>query len=109
MKLVTIKSQILGVLDTWRNSSLTIKRSEWGKEILKKLEAINLEEATEEDIAKIVGYQLPAYIRPQICNECGATSDILVEIGEPLDYESFSAFICENCLQKALELIGNKV
>jgi len=108
MKLMTIRSQILKALDTWYNSSLDIKESEYGKEILKKLEAINLAKATEEDIAKIVGYLLPAYIRPQTCSECNSTSDILVEIGEPLDYDSCTAFICEDCLQKALELIRNK-
>lgn len=40
-----------------------------------------------------------------ICDECGKANDKVVMVGEPMDYESLTAFICKECLEKALKLI----
>jgi len=39
------------------------------------------------------------------CSECDGKFDRVAMVGEPLDYESRTAFICENCLEKALILL----
>ena len=38
------------------------------------------------------------------CNECDQQVDELVEIGEPSDYESSTAYVCKKCLLEALEM-----
>lgn len=39
------------------------------------------------------------------CNECGQDVNITIQLGEEPDYESSTAFICPDCLQKAIKLI----
>ena len=38
------------------------------------------------------------------CDECGARGDV-VQIGQEPDYESSTAWICAECLAKALQLL----
>ena len=38
------------------------------------------------------------------CDECGSTVYDVVQLGQELDYESSTAWICRECLIKALEL-----
>ena len=40
-----------------------------------------------------------------LCYECGYKVDSLVEIGDEPDYESETAYVCQSCLEKALNLI----
>jgi len=39
------------------------------------------------------------------CEECGKLVDVVVEIGEPPEYDSITPYVCESCLRKALALI----
>lgn len=39
------------------------------------------------------------------CNCCGKDSDVVIQLGQPLDYESRTANVCVECLQKALEMV----
>jgi len=105
MKLITTKSQILDAIDICKSSLSAIERSEQKKEILKELDLADFSKATQQDIYKIFGHDIGKYFRSQACSECGAKCDALVEAGEPLDYESFTARLCEKCLNDAANLI----
>jgi len=39
------------------------------------------------------------------CNECKTDVEAVVRIGDEPDYESSTAWVCEDCLKKALALI----
>lgn len=38
------------------------------------------------------------------CDECGDCFDAVVEVGQPLDYESSTATMCNGCIKDALGL-----
>ncbi len=56
---------------------------------------------TAEKIEEIIGND--SWTKNQ-CLECGEDSEILIHLGEEIDYDSISFLICPNCLQKALKL-----
>ena len=97
MKLITLRSQILEVVDRWKESYPKDKL-----EILKKLESLNLETAWPQDLEKIIGN--PTWACLQLCYECGKDCLEVVELGEEPDWESSTVLICKDCLQKALKL-----
>lgn len=39
------------------------------------------------------------------CDECGVGTQLLVQIGAELDYESNTAWLCKVCLDEACKLI----
>jgi hypothetical protein len=39
------------------------------------------------------------------CSECGREAEEVVELGEPPDYESSTAYVCRGCLARALGLL----
>ncbi len=42
---------------------------------------------------------------PRECDECGVVNGPVVEIGEPSDHDSYTAYICADCLEKGLTII----
>lgn len=104
MKLMTLRMQILGIIETWKANRLTYRSSEEGKAELAKLKAIDLSTVTIERIVNIIKIE-SRYIRPQLCSECHKYCEILVHVGEELDYESETAYLCKECLEKAFNLI----
>jgi len=40
------------------------------------------------------------------CNECDAKNIPVVQLGEEPDYESSTAYVCRECLEKAISLIN---
>ncbi len=57
---------------------------------------------SEMDITSIVGN---TSWTKNTCDECRTDCEILVTIGEEPDYDSLTASICKNCLNKALKMI----
>lgn len=81
------------------------------KEIQKRLDALDGETATIEDINAIFA-QFPesqAYLHTLIfkgvCEQCGKHSYALVTVGEEEDWESRTATLCEDCLRAALAVL----
>lgn len=58
-----------------------------------------------DDVDRIAGKSW-TWIR---CNECEEQVDKVVQLGNEPDYESSTAWICENCIAKALLLISGKL
>lgn len=57
--------------------------------------------ATEEQVVAIAGTNVWT---ENVCDECGQDVEVTVILGEEEDYESRTAWICPECLEKALEL-----
>ena len=104
MKLITIKSQVLGVRDRWKRQYPNAKGEKL--EILKKLKKLDLNIATPEDLEKIIGNS--SWAESSRCSECDKYYNEIIELGEEPDCESATAWICKDCLQKALKLFKEK-
>lgn len=72
-------------------------------QIIVEVEALDLDHATVNDLKKI-GCMLPNWVNTE-CNECGRENVDVVRLGEEPDYESNTASICLDCLNKAFQLM----
>jgi len=59
-------------------------------------------DATEEQVVAIVGSNVWT---ENICSHCGQDVEATVRLGEEPEYESRTAWICPECLRKAVELV----
>jgi hypothetical protein len=98
MKVITKQQLIDTVTEKWKREYGECN-SEKHNKIYSKLCA--LENPTEEQIAEVIGNS--TWTRND-CTECGNDVDVIVEIGEEPDYRSNTAWLCLECLQKALKL-----
>lgn len=110
MKLLDARTQIREVAARWRDHYLdngvwasTMRNSDTGT-IDVELRALDVETATPQDVAAIIGND--SWCCPQRCDECGDRKWQVVRLGEEPDYESATANICVDCLRKALALAG---
>lgn len=55
-----------------------------------------------DDVDALIGND--SWTAPRTCSECQREAAAVVEIGEPPDYESSTAWICRRCLENALAL-----
>ena len=94
MRLITKQEKIKNIVKTWTSQYPKDK-----KDITLKL--IQANPTTEDEIAEIIGNRSWT---DNYCDECGKDSDVLIEVGQEPDYESATAYICPNCLQKAIEI-----
>ena len=102
MKLITRKGLAAKVAARWKNNYFTNGEWRYGegkKEIYLRLEALGLN-PTPEDVNKAIGNSSWTDIR---CDECGESVEEVLQMGEPLDYESVPENICKPCLTLAVE------
>ena len=59
-----------------------------------------------DDVDRIIGNTSWTSV-PQ-CNECWAHTDMVIMIGEELDHDSYTAYVCKECLLRVLTLINEK-
>jgi len=94
-------------LDTEPHPSFSLRQG-WTKEeksrrqIYDELVELDRETATDKDIEDIIGNA--SWTRMK-CDECGKAVDTLIRIGEPPEYDSRTAYVCPDCLMKAIALI----
>ena len=43
-----------------------------------------------------------------ICDECFKMQELIVELGRPMAHEGEGVHVCEQCLRKALRLLGKE-
>ena len=107
---ITLRDIIRQVPERWRRQYF--KDSDWistthnPRETYNKLKALDLEVATPSDIKHIIGNDSWTRLK---CHECGDPKTSVVELGEPPDYESHTARICESCLVKAMAKFNRAV
>jgi len=102
MKLETMREQVRTVAQRWCEQ-YSGKYGRGSKpEILRKLNSIDVQTATDADVAAIIGNGI--WVSPKSCHECKAITWDTVELGEHSDYDRSTAVICIDCLRKAVEL-----
>lgn len=104
MKLETMRDKVRSVAQRWRAQYSNVSRYGADKnEIQRKLDDLDVETATDADVAAIIGNG--SWVGPHECHECGVTTWDAVELGQLPDYESHTATICIDCLNKAVALV----
>ena len=101
MKLITRQSRANDVSIRWKYQY----RIDIG-DIQKRLDALG-KEKNPDDVDKIIGNVSWTAIPP--CTECGKENpDFVVMVGEEPDYESATAWLCAECIKKAMRLSNRK-
>lgn len=104
MKIITKRSIISAVADKYRAQFLGVKMYEERTAYdLKRLNDLELETCTEDDIKKIIGN---SSWTTNYCSECRGDFEKTVSIGR-YDYGE-SIMLCEACIEKALKLIRSQ-
>ena len=102
MVLVSIRSQIKRVADSWYN-----QYKGWTGEkldILHKLRELNVNSATAEDVKGIIGNY--SWAKKQECEECEKEFDNVVAIGGAgNDCDRRSIYLCRDCLVAAIAVL----
>ena len=75
----------------------------WKEAVLPRLLALDCEKDGADKVEAIIGNG--SWVRQYGCSECGIESWDIVQVGEPPDYESATAWICRDCLKSALKLL----
>lgn len=103
MRLLDERSQIKATISHWLEYLPQWLPSPTHAIQLAAFQKLNPETATTEDVAKAKeGF---ASIEKNTCGECGVEDWDIVEIGEPPNYESWTAYLCLDCLEKAVTLL----
>ena len=103
MLLMNERNQMRTVAERWRRHYGNEKG--WKKPVLPKLLALDVEKDGAEKVAEIIGNG--SWVCQYQCNECGEKSWEIAQVGEPVDYESSTAFLCRDCLRSALKLLDD--
>ncbi len=107
--ITTIREIIKSVPDKWKRryyDATYTQEDQWRvglnrptKETYDKLIKLDLETASKEDIAQIIGNDSWTRLN---CDQCNREVDKVIRLGEVEDYESATAYICPDCLIDAL-------
>jgi len=103
MYVITKKAKMESVAQTFRaqyHSNMQLANGKYTDDMYKDLVALNSK--TESAIDEIMGNHSWT---TNNCNECSKDSDVVIQIGKPEDYESSTAWICRDCLSKAIAMI----
>ena len=107
MELTTERDLIKGVAKRWFKTyestmdsmpSLFGCNSKTKREISSQLQRLDKETATAQDVADIIGNCSWTRLT---CDGCGDDVTALLSVGQPRDYESNTADLCEACVNKA--------
>lgn len=104
MKLMTTRSMIQGVAQAWRFQYERFKCGADKMEIADKLDALDKDTATSEDVARIIGNDSWTKLR---CDECARYVEAVVQVGEEPEIESHTACLCRECFDNANALWPN--
>jgi hypothetical protein len=102
VKIITERMLIRALPKKWRGVYGNGRYGEDKLETLKRLDAMNVETATRQDVFKIIGNY--SWTEQQ-CDECNRTKRVIVQLGDEPDYESTTLRLCMPCCKKALELL----
>ena len=102
MKLITKTEIISNLIDTYQmqyRDNRQLFGGDWTDDIIKKLKSAS--PLTEKKAIEIIGNN--SWTRNE-CHECKKDSDVVVQLGQEPDYESSTANVCLECLNKAIVL-----
>lgn len=102
MRLVLSRQKITNIADRWASQYPPDKYPDdtrWGQ-VRQKLAKLDVETATPNDVANIIGNKSWSHVS---CSECGDYGDRGVQFGDFGDY-SDSVTVCPSCLRAAAAL-----
>jgi hypothetical protein len=107
MKVFTKRGLIRALPEKWAGRygvrlDLPLADGSLPRDILKQINALDLEHATEKDIELIIGNSSWTNL---ICDECKQSVEAVVQVGAEPDYESNTANLCRSCCAVAFGLI----
>lgn len=110
MKLITRKLKAQNAAQDWHNQyakdnwrwygSKSFVTGKSKKETYESLAALG-DNPSPEDVNEIIGNNSWTSL---VCHECGKDVESVIQLGQELDYDSFTADICTGCLMKAIIL-----
>ena len=102
MRLITKEMRVKGVAERWKRNYL--RDGKWYETysgdteiVYKKL----LKATSEKEVNDIIGNKSWTELH---CDDCKKEVDAVVQLGDEPDYESATANICFDCLEKAIGL-----
>ena len=104
MKVITVRSLIRDVADRWdRQYPPGHKYTAPDKAAIGvRLRALDAETATAAEVDATIGNS--SWTDTPRCDDCGARGlAVVVQMGEPPDYESSTSSLCVPCLRAAME------
>ena len=108
MEVVTKAGKIASTADRWMAqyfSDNSWRQAIGGKTPRQEQYELLKEAHTEDRIAEIIGNSKWTEI---VCHECEKDVELVVLLGEEWDYESNTAQICLECLERALALASGR-
>ena len=73
--------------------------------VLKRLRELNLDTCYASEVDKVIGNSTWTEL---VCDQCKHDVDKVIEVGQPPDYDSATAQLCEQCVKSALESIQSE-
>jgi hypothetical protein len=107
-RLLTVRQCIRTVAKRWREQYPGPQDVQGTRgDTWRALRALDVEAATVEDVARIIGNDSWTSIK---CDACGRYDcELAVEVGELADYETRTATLCAGCLLDAADLLPGTV
>jgi hypothetical protein len=107
MELITKEILIKSVAGRWKANYFNPRTNYWSTIISGDTEIVYkklLKATSEKEVNDIIGNK---YWTELHCDDCKKEVDAVVQLGDEPDYESATANICFECLEKAIGLKGN--
>lgn len=101
-RLLTPQILVETVADRWMQQYGAFPRDSGHAAILNQLKALNPTPSAAKEINRIIGNE--SWTRMPKCDQCQRVKPALVLMGEEPDYESATAWVCQDCLVDALKL-----
>lgn len=104
MRLITKEMIVKGVAERWKTAYFSPKTNNWGTTISGDMEIVYkklLKATSEKEVNDIIGNKFWTELH---CDDCKKEVDAVVQLGDEPDYESATANICFECLEKAVGL-----
>jgi len=103
MKIITRQTKANEAAKRWV-AQYGVKEPAQLKGIGKKLLELG-DNPNPDEVDKIIGNN--SWTAPPDCNECHKTNlSAIIEVGDEPDYDSSTAWLCVNCVEKALHLLN---
>lgn len=107
LTLITKRDRIKSVAIKWESQyrgmlgNKRFRKDDTYASVLNRLEQLNLDTCTEEEVIDIIGNNSWTRL---LCDNCYAEVDRIVQVGDRPAYESSTANLCQKCAANAVEL-----
>lgn len=102
MRVITKREQIRNVAALWASCyNHAWETKDWvdKREVYEKLRTLDLDRASEADVAEVIGNKTWTSLA---CDECRREVQAVIEVAQ-----APSRYICRGCVKKGMELLSN--